>query len=304
MTPEILGSLQAFIKKSLHPLIVVLGPTASGKTAFSVELALSINAEIINADSRQLYKGMDIGTAKITEGEKRGVSHRLLDVLDPKEPVTIAWYKTEAEKIIADCHQRNVVPMLVGGSMLYISAVIDNLTLVEKAPPEVRAALEAEYDTDGGTALYERLRELDPETAEGFTKENRRYVIRAMEIFETSGKKPSHMKTKSPSPYDLFVIGIERQDDDLRERIKRRTTQMLQGGWIEEVRGLLDKGYQASDPGMMSHGYREICAAVATGNPDEKLLTEEIFKKTWAFARRQKTWWRGDERIHWLTPQA
>ncbi len=302
MTPEILAPLQVFLKNAVRPVVTVLGPTASGKTALSVGMAQAMGGEVINADSRQLYRYLDIGTAKITEAEKRGVPHHLIDVLDPKEPVTIAWYKGEAEKRIADCHARGVVPMLVGGSMLYLSAVIDNLTLAEKAPPEVRARLEAAYDADGGTALYARLQEIDPETAEGFTKENKRYVIRALEIFESSGKRPSEAKTMQPSPYQHFIVGVTRDDADLRERIRRRLTDMLANGWIDEVRNILARGYSANDPGMMSHGYREICAALASENINREKLTEEIFAKTWAFARRQKTWWRNDQRIRWITP--
>ena len=173
------------VDSSRRPLIVVVGPTASGKTAFSLAIAkhLGRNAEIINADARQLYRSMDIGTAKIRPEEMQTVVHHLLDVLDPSEEATAAWYKAEATRVINDVVDRGNVPILVGGSMLYISALIDDLQFAPGANAAVRKRLENEYDVDEGTGLYTRLMEIDPETASAFSVRNKPYVVRAMEIF-------------------------------------------------------------------------------------------------------------------------
>lgn len=312
----------AFLQGSSRPLIVILGPTASGKTAFSLDLAHSIKAaipgrgfgaEIVNADSRQLYKFMDIGTAKISKDEMQGIPHHLINVLDPKEPVTAAWYKTQAAKVIDDIHKRGNVPMLVGGSMLYISAVIDDLQFVDVADPGQRAMLEAAYDKDEGMALYERLQKEDPETAGRFDRRNKPYVIRAAEILE-SGHKPSAAKRKGTAPYDLLIFGMDIPRDALARCIEERTKTLLQNGWIDEVRQLLKDGYTELDPGFGSVGYREIAAAISNGKlktcgeqsrtiENSKLkeqLVETISAKTRQYAKRQMTWWRRDERIQWI----
>ena len=320
--------LLEFLSTVSRPLIVVLGPTASGKTAFSIELAHIIpDAEIINADSRQLYKFLDIGTAKITRADMQGVPHHLLDVLDPKEEATAAWYKREAEKIIEDVHAREHVPILVGGSMLYISAVIDGLEFVSASDPVLRKRLEDVYDSDDGASLYQRLLELDPDTAIEFSVKNKPYVVRAMEIYERTGSKPSDARRQSNCPYDLFIIGIERPRDAITRRINARTAELFRNGWTEEVQGLLTRGYTANDPAMKSHGYREIIEwlprshgsseSIPSGaegltmtfsvssravSRDDTLqeLQETISAKTRQYAKRQQTWWKHDDRITWV----
>lgn len=283
------------------PLIVVLGPTASGKTAFSVNLALHIGkAEIINADSRQLYKYLNIGTAKITDEEKRGVPHHLFDVLEPSEEVTIADYKKMAMDAIDDCHKRGVVPILAGGSMLYISAVVDGLEPLPAAPAELRARLEAEWDKDDGWTLYDKLVEIDPATAKSFEKQNKVYVVRAMELYEMTGRKPSDLKKTLPPPYDILQFGMHWSREALVERIDARTKILLQSGWIEEVEGLLDKGFTAADPAMKSHGYREVMQWLSSEDRDAAALESVIAAKTRQYAKRQMTWWEGDDRIEWI----
>jgi tRNA dimethylallyltransferase len=297
--------LNAFLRTAQKPLLVILGHTASGKTAFSIDLALALEAEgkkveIINADSRQLYKGMDIGTAKITEEEKRGVVHHLFDVLDPKDPVTIAWYKKEAEKVIADCHARGVIPMMVGGSMLYISAVIDGLEPLDPVNPEKRKKLSDQYDQDEGVTLWNTLNEMDPEGAAGIERRNKVYLLRALEIVTSTGKSLAESKTKSESPYDLFLYGLSQEPEVRSQRINMRTKQLLESGWIDEVKHLMEKGYAENDPGMISHGYREIIAAMHSGTINTDLLAEEISSKTRQYAKRQMTWWKRDSRIFWV----
>lgn len=283
------------------PLIAVVGPTASGKTDFSLEVAREIgNAEIVNADSRQFYRGLNVGTAKIGEGEMQGIPHHLIDVLDPSEEVTIAWYKNQATRIIDEILARGNVPMLVGGSMLYVSAVIDGLEPLPVAPPELRKKLEDEYDRDDGWTLYERLEKVDPVTAAAFDQMNKVYVVRALELYELTGRPPSSLKKTVPPPWDVLIFGVRRPQQELSERIAERTKKMLHSGWIEEVEGLIDRGCTASDPAMKSHGYKEIMGWLSSEERNTEELERVITSKTRQYAKRQMTWWKDDPRIHWI----
>jgi tRNA dimethylallyltransferase len=245
------SQIDRFLADAKRPLIVILGPTASGKTAFSIALAKNRgDVEIINADSRQIYRCLDIGTAKITQRHMQGVPHHLLSVLDPKQELTAAWYQKQACELIDSVHRRGRVPMLVGGSMLYISGVIDGLDFSGPGDPR---------------------------------------------------------KSKNSIPYDLFIIGIDRPRDELMKRINERTAELFAKGWMEEVRGLLKKGYTAKDPAMKSHGYREIMEQLGMENgkwkiDDAKELISLISRKTRQYAKRQMTWWRPDTRIVWIAP--
>ena len=323
-----IGELEQLRKTSALPLAVIVGPTASGKTGASIALAKAIGergvaVEIINADSRQCYKELDIGTAKITEEEMQGIPHHLFDALDPRTPITVAWYQKRAKEIIYEIQKRGALPVLVGGSMLYISAVIDGLALAPPGDPTLRKKLESDYDLDGGLTLYKKLQQIDPEAAAAFHANNKQYVVRAMEIFMTTGAKPSLSKKKSKSDYDLFMIGIEWPREQLTKRIDARTKQMLDSGWIEEVQALLKAGYTREDPGMQSHGYREIESAISNGKwtplrpPqadfegqemengkfDTTILAENISAKVRQYAKRQMTWWKGDPRIRWVSEE-
>lgn len=308
--------LNDFITRSSRPLVVVLGPTGSGKTDFSIRLALRLRShsagsgkagrsvqqiEIVNADSRQLYHSLDIGTAKITPEEMHGIPHHLLSVLDPKEEVTVAWYREKASAVIDGCFHRGSLPILVGGSMLYISAIIDGLELLPSADPLVRSRLEEEYEKDRGISLHRKLQEADPESAASIHPHNKPYVIRAMEIYESGEGIPSREKRTSLCPYDLFIIGMQWPREELTRRINDRTMTLLRSGWIEEVRELFRKGYSADDPGMKSHGYREIGLGLGLG--DEEIIEkygEIIAAKTRQYAKRQMTWWKHDKRIQWI----
>lgn len=286
------------------PLIVVLGPTASGKTAFSIKIAKYIgHAAIMNGDSRQLYKYLNIGTAKITDEEKEGIDHRLFSVIDPHEDISIAQYKEMAMREIDNCHAQGITPILVGGSMLYISAVVDGLDPLPPADPAIRERLEAEWDKDDGWTLYDKLVEIDPMTAKSFEKQNKRYVVRAMELYEMTGKQPSTLKKTIPPPYSILQFGMHWARETLTKRIDERTHLLLQSGWVEEVEGLLDKGYTIQDPGMKSHGYREIMQWLSSEDRDAKALEEVIAAKTRQYAKRQVTWWNDDNRIYWITGQ-
>jgi tRNA dimethylallyltransferase len=293
-----------FLASASRPLIVVLGTTASGKTALSIDLAKKLDAEgrgveVINADSRQIYTQLDIGTAKITEQEMQGIPHHLLSVLDPKQELTIAWYQTEATKAIEEIHARGNIPMMVGGSMLYISSVIDGLEPLPASDPAIRQRLSDAYDADRGVTLMKILEEIDPEAAASIPRENKIYVMRALEIFELTGKPASQAKTKKGSPYDLFLVGALREREEIKERIQKRTEVMLEQGWAEEVKNLLERGYSETDPGMKSHGYRDLISYIK-GELTLEALKKTINEQTQQYAKRQMTWWRDDPRITWV----
>ncbi|MFH0770507.1 MAG: tRNA (adenosine(37)-N6)-dimethylallyltransferase MiaA [Candidatus Peregrinibacteria bacterium] len=306
---KLMRELRGFLARSAHPLIVILGPTASGKTAFSIDLARilkkeGIGAEIINADSRQLYRHLDIGTAKISKKEMHGIPHHLLNVLDPDEEVTAAWYKEEAAGTIGEILQRGHLPMLVGGSMLYISAVMDGLRFAPAGDPKVRTELERSFANDHGKTLSACLWKLDPEAAAAINPKNPRHVVRALEIVLSTGKRVSDAKKKGTVPFDLFVIGMQWPREKLKKRIHERTHVLFEEGWVAEVRGLMKKGYRPDAPAMESHGYREIMEALRSGAAiNEEKLCEAITKKSCAYAKRQMTWWKHDRRIHWIRPE-
>jgi len=310
MQSDTLRTLDVFLEGANKPLIVLLGPTASGKTALSLEVAKYVGGEIVNGDSRQLYKYLDIGTAKIRKEAMEGIPHHLLSVKDPKEEVTVAWYQREALRIIEEILARKKIPLLVGGSMLYISSVIDGLTLAPPADPALRAKLEKTYDEDGGRKLFAKLQEVDPEAAESIHVRNKPYVIRAVEIYETLKKPKSGFVSAQPVTHDCLLLGVQMPRGDLRERIAKRVEEMFNAGWIEEVRALLTHGYTASDPGLKSHGYREIVQYLeelenASSDVDlesmQATLKRKIVSKTCQYAKRQITWWKHDERIHWIS---
>lgn len=299
--------------KSAQPLVVILGPTASGKTAFSLSVAHFLSAplpgpplwgegaaEVVNADSRQLYRHLNIGTAKITPEEMRGIPHHLIDVLEPAEETSVAQYKDMATRVIDDCHARGVVPLLVGGSMLYLSAIIDGLDPLPPADRVLRERLEQEWDRDDGITLYDRLVQIDPVTTQSFQHQNKHYVVRAMELYEMTGKPPSTLKKTTPPPYDILQLGLRWPPELLAERITQRTHAMLDSGWIEEVEGLMDQGCTPADPAMKSHGYKEIMQWLQSDERDRQKLEEVIAAKSRQYAKRQMTWWRGDPRIQWI----
>lgn len=288
---------------ALRPVIVIIGPTASGKTAFSLEvaaylLAKSKRAEIINADSRQLYRFLDIGTAKIRPDEMRGVRHHLLSVLDPKESCNIAWFQREATEIIKRLHAASKVPLLVGGSMLYVSAIVDGLQ-PQQGDPIVRARLIKEYEHDHGATLYAQLREINPNAASKIPIRNKKYLVRALEIALVAGHSVLGKCSRTQCPYDLLILGIERPVNELSVRIHTRTREMFAGGWVDEVKSLMEMGYTVNDPGMQSHGYTEIMHSLQRGS-DPLLLIDDIATKGRKYAKRHRTWWRGDRRVRWI----
>lgn len=304
---EIELQLQEFLKTAKKPLVVIVGNTASGKTGLSISLAKKMNewkgtdvSEVINADSRQFYKTFDIGTAKIKKDEMENIPHHMIDVVEPSERITISWFKDEATKIIAQMYDRNHIPILVGGSMLYVSSIIDGLMPLPERSEELREKLTAEYDLDRGVTLHHRLQHIDPAFAKTTSPNNVVHLIRAMEIYELTGKSPSSIKMKSEVPYDLFIIGCKIDAAKRKDLIEKRTAELFKQGWIEEVRMLIKNGVTENDPAMESVGYREILGAIKSGSINKEELTETITKKTMHYAKRQLTWWKRDERIRWL----
>ena len=248
---------------------------------------------------------MDIGTAKITEQEKQGVMHHLLDVLSPDEEATSGWYQLQARECIDTLHTASKVPLLVGGSMLYLSSVTDDLTMAPEGDADVRTHLEKEYDEDEGETLYKELCRVDPQTASRIHQHNKPRLIRAMELWRITGSAKSDLisgdEMRQTTPlYDVLFLGVHQERSVLVERINRRAQQMFDAGWIDEVRTLRDAGYTAEDPGMKSHGYREILEALNSGSIDEDHLREDISANTRQYAKRQMTWWKPDTRIEWI----
>ncbi len=287
-----------------QPLIAIIGPTAVGKTALSIQLAEKFNGEIVSADSRQVYRGMDIGTAKPTHAEQRRVRHHLLDLVNPGEEFTLVQYQHLAYVVIAEIHSRMRVPFLVGGSGLYVRAVLDGLSIPRVAPDlERRATLENEP----GVLLYRRLKQLDPRAAARIDPRNKRRVIRALEVCEASGRPISALQTHRSPDYHLLRIGLTMPRAQLYDRINARVDAMIAAGLVDEVGRLIGQGYDLDTPAMSGLGYRQIAPYVqgeATLDEAVRLLKRD----TRRFVHHQYSWFRLDDpRIHWFdvsTPRA
>ena len=289
------------------PLVALVGPTASGKTALALALAERLppalglrGAEIVSADSRQVYRLMNIATAKPTAEEQAQVPHHLLDVVWPDESYTLAEYQRDAQAAIAAIWARERLPLLVGGTGLYVRAVVDGLAIPEVAPqPALRAELEAEAAQRGLGALLERLRALDPVAAERIDALNARRVIRALEVCIVSGRPFSEQQGRRPTPYHTVALGLTMPREALYARADARIGAMLAAGLVAETEALVARGYAWSLPAMSSLGYREIGAYLR----GEATLAEAVLRfelATHAYIRRQMSWFRSDKRIHWL----
>lgn len=282
------------------PLLVIVGPTASGKTSLALALALRLHGEIVSADSRQLYQGMDIGTAKPTPEERARVPHHLLDRIAPDEAYTLTNYQADAQAAIVAIYARGHLPLLVGGTGLYIRAVVDNLAIPEVPPQwEVRRALEAQAAREGAAALHARLAALDPASAARIDPANVRRVIRALEVCLVTGQPFSALQGVRPSPYYPLLLGLTCARDRLYARADRRVDAMLAEGLVDEVRALVACGYDWRLPAMTSLGYGEIGAYLRGETSLEEAITRLKFN-THSYVRRQQNWFRPDTRIHWL----
>ena len=283
-------------------LIVIAGATATGKSDLAVALAQRIGAEIVNADSMQLYRGMDIGTAKLTHEERRGVPHHLLDVVDVRTDVTVAWYQERSRAIIDELLAAGTPTIVVGGTGFYIKAILDDLNFPE-TDPEVRARLTAEAEELGGEEMHRRLSELDPAAAMAIPKENIRRVVRALEVIEITGEPftanlPREDSTRYPAAMQ-FGLALDRSKLD--ERIDQRVEKMWELGFVREVAELVKSGLLEGKTAKAALGYSQIIA-MAQGVISESQAKDLTKLGTRQYARRQETWFTRDPRITWISP--
>jgi tRNA dimethylallyltransferase len=277
-------------------LVVVAGPTAIGKTALSIDLARAFSGEVINADSRYLYQGFDIGVDKPTLAERRGVPHHLIDILPQTGEMSLARYQDLANEAIREVAARGHLPILTGGTPLYINAVVEGWQIPRVPPdPQFRARCEAEIERDGGVALLERLRKVDPASAERCGA-NLRRVIRALEVYEATGTPMSAQEGKGPSPYDALEIGLFRPREELFQIIDARIDQQIERGLVEEVQGLLAAGVPPTAAAMSSIGYRQLLPYLENAISLETAL-ERIRFDTHRYVRHQETWLRRNPRL-------
>ena len=283
------------------PLILIVGPTAVGKTEIAIHLAERLDGEIVSADSRLFYRGMDIGTAKPTSEERARVPHHLIDIANPDETLSLAVFQQKAREIIEGIHTRNKLSFLVGGTGQYVRAVIQGWTPPEVEPDErLRDELGRMKDEKGIFWLHDELKNLDPEAAEKIDARNFRRTIRALEVIMTTGKKFSEQRGQSDSPYHLITIGLTRPREELYQRVDARIEMMFANGFVDEVRGLLEKGYSPSLPTMSAIGYRE-CVSAIQGELTEEQAKAQIRCATRVYVRRQANWFKeSDPNIRWF----
>ena len=282
-------------------LVAIVGPTAVGKSALALRLAQVFGGEIVNADSRQVYRLLDIGTAKPSQKDQQRVPHHLIDVVNPDQEFSLALYQQRAYEAIQGIHQRGRLPFLVGGSGLYIWTVVEGLR-VPQVPPnwQRRRELESQAAANGGEALYHRLQEVDPKAAARIDRRNLRRVIRALEVWETTGLPFSSLQHKMPPPFCSLIIGLTTERADLYRRIDERVDPMIQKGLVEEVRSLLARGYGLNLPALSGLGYRQI-GRYLQGELDLNEAVRQIKVETHRFARQQYAWFRlKDPRIRWF----
>ena len=285
-------------------LIIVCGATATGKSDLAVSLAKEINAEVVNADSMQVYKGMDIGTAKLTSEERGGIAHHLIDVLDIKDEANVAWYQQIAREKIDQILNSGKSVVVVGGTGLYIKAILDDLNFPD-TDPAVRQKITDEAEKLGNDVMHERLAKLDPAASLAIPKENIRRVIRALEVIELTGKPfTANLPRQESSKYpDAKQFGLVLDRGNLDVKIDKRVEDMWAKGFAREVSTLMTKGLEKSGTAKKALGYMQIMNYL-NGESDEAFAKEETKRVTRAYARRQETWFSRDERIKWLAPES
>lgn len=283
------------------PLIIILGPTAVGKTAVSIDLAKILNGEIVSADSRLLYRGMDIGTAKPSEVEMQAIPHHLIDVADPDEVWSLALYQQAAYQAIDAIHRRGKLPFLVGGTGQYIRSIIEGWRIPVQSPDyELRDAIIRWGDRIGAEGLYKRLARIDPNAASRIDYRNIRRTVRALEVIFKTGERFSDLRRKQECRYEPLVIGITRPREELYDRVDQRIDEMIKQGLVAEVQSLLDSGYSPSLPTLSAIGYGEIIKYLqGVITLDEAIVL--IKRNTRMFVRRQANWFKPDDpRINWF----
>ena len=285
-------------------LIIVCGATATGKSELAVSLAKEIKAEVVNADSMQVYKGMDIGTAKLTSEERDGISHHLIDILDIKDEANVAWYQQIAREKIDQILSSGKSVVVVGGTGLYIKAILDDLNFPD-TDPAVRQKITEEAERLGNDVMHKRLAKLDPAASLAIPKENIRRVIRALEVIELTGKPfTANLPRQASSKYpDAKQFGLVLDRENLDEKIDKRVEEMWAKGFAREVSILMTQGLEQSGTAKKALGYIQIMNYL-NGESDEAFAKEETKRVTRAYARRQETWFSKDERIKWLAPES
>ncbi|AYY15375.1 tRNA (adenosine(37)-N6)-dimethylallyltransferase MiaA [Actinobacteria bacterium YIM 96077] len=281
------------------PIVAVVGPTAAGKSGLAIELASRLGGEVVNADSMQIYRGMDIGTAKVPPEQRGGVPHHLLDILDVTEPATVAEFQGMARAAIDECRKGGVVPVVVGGSALYVRAILDRFDF-PGTDARVRSRLEDELAREGAARLHARLAERDPDAAAAILPSNGRRIVRALEVIElTGGPFRASLPPREHVYDDVTQVGIDVPRDVLDARIESRVAAMWEAGLVEEVRQLEARGLRQGRTASRALGYAQVLAFLA-GECTEEDARAETVRATRRFARRQDSWFRKDERIWWV----
>ncbi len=290
----------------LDKVIVIAGPTASGKTDLAVELALKVDGEIVSADSMQIYRKMDIGTAKPTIEERRGIPHHMIDIVDPDEEFSVAQFKSAAEACIKEIIGRGKIPVIAGGTGLYINSLVYNISFSDTISDwNYREQLQNLALEHGPAALHKMLEEVDPVSAAAIHPNNVKRIIRALEVYKTTGKPISEHKEesrKTPPPYDYKIFGLEVTRDNLYRRIEKRVDKMMHQGLCDEVEGLLKSGYSPNLVSLQGIGYKEIISAIE-GKCSLDTAVENIKLGTRHLAKRQITWFNKTEGLKWINTE-
>lgn len=286
-----------------NKIIVIVGPTAVGKTYISVELAKKLNTEIISADSVQIYKKMNIGSAKITDEEQQGIVHHMIDIVEPDRSYSVSEFKEESEKVIDSMLANDKIPIIVGGSGLYVNSLIYDLDFgMVKSDRKLRDYYNQFVIESGEEALYEKLKQIDPASADKIHKNNIKRIIRALEVYDITGTKFSELNTDIRKPsdkYECILVGLSMDRKILYERINQRVDEMISEGLIEEVKNLLDEGYTKNLISMQAIGYKEIIDYIE-GNSTLEEAINILKRNTRRFAKRQYTWFLKDRNIKWF----
>lgn len=277
--------------------LVIVGPTAVGKTNLSLDLAQTLNGEVVNADSMQLYRGMDIGTAKLPIAERRGIPHHMLDVLDVTQTASVADFQRDARKVIQDIESRGKRAIIVGGSGLFVNALLDDMQFPGN-DPDIRQRLYAELSEIGVDGMYQRLVELNPLAAHNVLPTNERRIIRALEVIEITGEAPNTTLPELAAVVPSIRIGLKRNRAELDDRINQRVDHMWQLGFVDEVHALEKQGLRDGLTASKALGYQQVLDALA-GRISMEQAMEDTKTGTRRFARRQESWFKRDKKIHW-----
>jgi tRNA dimethylallyltransferase len=286
----------------LERLLAVVGPTATGKTSLAIEMAERLGGEVLSCDSMQVYRGMDIGTAKASPAEQARVKHHLIDIVDPREDFSVARYQQLAQATISDLNQKDILPILVGGTGLYYQAVVDNYQFYPMAKRQaIRDYWNKMISIYGLDFGFKHLKAVDPDYAALIGERDQKRVVRALEVYELTGLPFSRFQVRNRHHYELVAIGLNMERQELYERIERRIDAMIDGGLIEEVMRLREEGCNLSHTSMQALGYKQVMYFLQ-GFLTKAMMIKEMKRETRRFAKRQLTWFKKDHRIIWVSP--